>query len=396
MDHDVIAQIEILIEREKLDMALQRIQLALADYPDSASLYLLMSEVLHRKDKLKEALGAIEHSIGLDAESDWAFFKKAQIHMELRDWKSAEKAVDTALEMDPNDPNYYAFKGHLCVLRERYKEAVDWAQRGLDLNPDHNYSNNIKSMAHNSMGESRSAFEHLEYMLERDPENATTQANLGYHYLRANDIKQAKQHFAEALRINPTLEFARNGMQEAIKASNWSYRQFLQFTFLMERIGSRNRWALLIGLVLVFQFLPMLAPIYLVFVLWTWFSGPISDIFLVFDRYGKYLMTDRHRWTAYGLTALAAGSLASVVLGFVVSPPFFTLALALFLAMVPLFRLESSETRIAQAIQGTFLLVLFVLAAYGLLPMEGAERATGWIILAAVLYSWAANIGNSA
>lgn len=397
MDRDLISQIQILIERDKLDMAMQRLHLALADFPDTAYLHLLMAEVHYRQEQYKEALRAVETSIGLDAENDHAFFKKAQIHMHLRDFRAAENAIAEALKITPDDPNYYGLKGHLCIMREQFKEAVEWAQKGLDLNPDHHYCNNIKSMAHNSMGESKSAYSHLEYMMERNPEDATTQSNMGFHFLRRGNIKHAKVHFAEALRIDPNFDYARHGMLEAVKAGNWSYRKFLQFSFFMERIGKRNRWALIIGLIVVIQFLKPLAPIYLFFVMWTWFSGPISEVFLIFDRYGKYLMDERHRHFAHAQGFLLGLSLLSAISVLFLGKYMVLPALACFLALVPVYRLESAEGLGAKAINILFILALVFSVAIGFVPLEGTS--SGWLALTAifasgVIYSWLVNLAG--
>ena len=51
----------------------------------------------------------------------------------------------------------------------------------------------------------------LEAALARDPENAVTHANQGWARLHAGDFRGALEHFREALRLNPSLEWARAG-----------------------------------------------------------------------------------------------------------------------------------------------------------------------------------------
>ena len=54
--------------------------------------------------------------------------------------------------------------------------------------------------------------------LGRNPENAHTNANQGWSLLHGGQPGKALEHFREALRLDPDLEFARAGMVEALKA----------------------------------------------------------------------------------------------------------------------------------------------------------------------------------
>ena len=73
----------------------------------------------------------------------------------------------------------------------------------------------------------------MEETLYNNPNDAFSHANIGWALLQNQEVEQAKTHFAEALRLDPNMKFARHGMIESIKSQNWIYRQFLAFSFFL-------------------------------------------------------------------------------------------------------------------------------------------------------------------
>jgi len=64
-------------------------------------------------------------------------------------------------------------------------------------------------------------------------------ANQGWNCLHRNNPRRAQDHFREALRLNPELEYARQGMLEALKARNPVYRGMLAYFLWMGRQSGR-------------------------------------------------------------------------------------------------------------------------------------------------------------
>lgn len=64
-------------------------------------------------------------------------------------------------------------------------------------------------MALTQLGHKDEAASSLETALFRDPENAWTHANRGWQQLQHGDREQGMDHFREALRLDPTMDWAR-------------------------------------------------------------------------------------------------------------------------------------------------------------------------------------------
>ena len=131
-----------------------------------------------------------------------------------------------------------------------------------------------------------------------------THATYGWTLLESGNHKKALEHFREALRLDPNLEFARSGMATALRASNLPYRLFLRYAFWMSNLSSRYQWGFIIGFYLVFRFLrglaersealrPFLYPILILLALVafsSWIITPLSNLFLRLNPYGKFLL----------------------------------------------------------------------------------------------------------
>ena len=398
MMFELLSKIQLLIERDKLDLAQQQITEALSSYPDSATLFGLQAEVYLKKDQIKKAKSAIDTALGLNPEDDFLYLLKSQVLLELGYYNEALKAVDEAINYNPESATYYGAKAEILMMKKRFKEAEEFASKGLELDPADLLSNNMLSMAQTKLGQSDQAYERLQSMLTDDPENSLTQANTGYHFLQQGNIKKAKEHFAVALQDDPNFEFARAGMLEAIKSTNWLYRKLLMFSFWIEKLGSKNKWLFLIGLIVIVKLIPVLLPFYLVFVFWSWFTGPISDIMLYFDQYGKYLMTKKTRTLTEINIGMVTIALVGTALGFIVNNGFFALAFGAFLAIIPIYQLDLVN-KTSKKVVLTGFAILF--PGFGIAIITATFFSAGvlpglWmgLLLSSVAFTWISSLMN--
>jgi tetratricopeptide (TPR) repeat protein len=392
MDFGTIYNIQLLIDREKFDTAYEKINGLLTEYPDSDDLYMMLAELYLRKEEFRKAKAAVDKGIALNPENSTLFFQMARIQIQKEEFKAAEQNIDLAIALDPEEAQFYGLKAQIYINYKSYNDAVRYAKQGLRLNPDDLMCNNMLSMALIRMGKQGAAKNTLEGMLSGNPEDAFTQANMGYMYLSRNDIPKAKEHFAVALQSDPNMEFARSGMAEAIKGSNFLYAKLLQFSFWMQKMSSANKWAMYLGVFVILKLIPILLPFYLVILLWSWFTAPVSDVVLYFDRYGRYLMNG----LTIKLTELNIGllglSLVSLVLGFTLHESFFVLAFGLILTVLPVYRYDLS-VRAARRLTNIGFGLLFTLTGiYSIYAgyVMGKEDGLMVLILGAVAFSWVA------
>jgi len=103
------------------------------------------------------------------------------------------------------------------------------------------------------------------------------------------------------------------------------YRMFLKFSFWLGNLSAKYQWAFIVGLYLGTQGLskladqyaslkPFLVPVVIVLTLFafsTWVIKPVSNLFLRFNAYGKFLLNKQEKmssnFVAISLVVLLAG-----------------------------------------------------------------------------------------
>jgi Tfp pilus assembly protein PilF len=282
---------------------------ALAGEPDAPSEHALLSLCLVEQDRLDEAQAEAEQAIALSPDDAFAHYCRSHILRKRRRFTDAEASAREALRLAPDDPDYWAQLADTLQAQGRWKDALDAALQGLSHDAEHAACETCRALALTKLGKTAAAMDSVDAVLARNPENALAHANKGWALLHQQKPRPALESFREALRIDPTMEYAQAGIVEALKARNLLYRWMLAYFLRMSRLGNRAQWAVI--LVGYFgarslrnlsrerpELEPWIAPIlvlYVVFVLLTWFSVPLFNLMLRCNRFGAYALSRDQR-----------------------------------------------------------------------------------------------------
>ncbi len=333
------------LERARLLLAQSRpadaereAMLALGQEPDDPYGLSLLALARLGLGRGPEALRAAETAVGRAPDEAYFHNVHASVLHALDRHEDAFRAAQEAVRLDPGDPDHFTLLASIELQRQRWPEALAAAGNALALNPEHVGAGNLRAMALVRLGRKAEAMETVDYVLERAPENAFSHANQGWNCLHRNDPRRAQDHFREALRLDPELEYAQQGMLEALKARNPVYRAMLAYFLWQARQSQRFQWAFIIGIFfagriarglsdaqphLNWLWWPLLGLFY-AFIYLSWTAMPLFNLLLCFDRFGRHVLTrDQRRGAAWfggaflaGLAALAwwllTGSLAGL------------------------------------------------------------------------------------
>ncbi len=340
MDFELLDRIELLIEHKKYKQAEQLTGEALAMHPQSDILNSYMADIYLSTNRSKDALQFIEKAIASNPVEDEHFFTKSKIHLDLNQYQAAEEAINQAILLFPDASTYYGVKAAILMDTGKRQEALTTVRQGLAIRPDDGFCKNVLSMVLAKTGKGAASIEVAQEALNQDPDDSMNHASMGFTYLHNKEIDKAKHHFQQALMLNPNSDVAREGLTEAIKASNWFYRKNLELGFWIDRLGSK-KWIFYLGLIFLVQIVPFLLPIYLVFILWSWFAPPIAEIILLMDKNGKHLL----RGIDLKTTKINAALLVfAIVTAFALTPLMgfagLVLALTAFLLIIPVYMLS--------------------------------------------------------
>jgi hypothetical protein len=245
---------------------------------------------------------------------------------------------------------------------------------------------NVHALVLRQLGRTRETEAFAAESLARSPENPFMHAAQGWNLLEHGETRRAAEHFREALRLDPDLEYARLGLLEAMKSRFAPYRWIVLYSLWTSRMTTGQNVAFMVGLVLAMKFIgklgaqsPAMAMIalpliglYLVFVYITWTAGPLSNVLLQLHPLGRHALTSEERWAstfagiALGLAITAL--LAMPLLGLSLS---LTAAGVLATAVIPIsatYALEGGR-RIAM---GAFCIALVTIGIVAILVESGA------------------------
>lgn len=323
-DHK-LAKIQILMQQHKYAEAEQILKDLLAQDADNIYVLSLLAEVKLQQDEFEVADTIIDRAIGLAPDKAHLLYTKARIAIEQDAYDDAERLLKQCIEMDPYDADYFALWANIKLARKQFKKALELADKALEIDAENLFALNVRSTALLKLDQKDESFQTIEGALNEDPNNAYTHANYGWGLLEKGDYRKAKEHFHEALKNDPTYEYAQLGLLEAIKATNPLYRVFLKYGFFMGNLTEKYQWGVIIGFYLLVRLLnnladkvdalkPILTPLVILLAIVafsTWIIDPISNLFLRFNKYGKVLLGENEKTSSN----FVAGSLATCVIG---------------------------------------------------------------------------------
>lgn len=300
-----IERAEQLIETRRYDMALKELQLALAIDPQNTNALDVIAGCYYEMGKYKLSLEYAKKYLGVYPDSDRAHYMVAINLYQTDAIKEAKNHIDKAISIDPEFAGYRALRAGFYIDDKEWEKAVAEAEMGLSFDPEDAQCLNYRNLALTKLGRADELLDSIGESLAANPDDATTHATIGWAKLETRKYKEAKFHFAEALRLEPHNDWARAGMVEALKAKNIIYRGFLAYFFWIANHKSSAQWAIIVVIYVGMRLLKNVAKtmpiLYIPYALialaayLTWIIEPVFNLFVLADPYGKYLLNKREK-----------------------------------------------------------------------------------------------------
>lgn len=296
---------QLLYAQSRHAQAIAEFKQHLVQYPDDAVSHGFLALCLSAERDYAAATEHAETAVHLAPDSGFSHYVLASVLDDRRRLKEAQSAIEEAIRLDPDDSDNFALAASIQFQQSRWAEARKLAEEGLALDPEDVACANLRAMSLTKLGQRAAAGSVIETALMRDPENSFTHANQGWTLLDQGQPVKAMEHFREALRLNPELKWAREGIVEAMKARNIVYRLLLGYFLWMAKLSPRAQWGIVITGFFGYQLVGGLAasnpkvatvatPIliaYLVFVWSTWIASPLFNLLLRIDKIGRLALS---------------------------------------------------------------------------------------------------------
>ena len=311
----------LLFQQQRWDHAIHELRGLLAQEPDHAFAHALLAQALAQTDALDEALAEARAAVGLAPDTDFTHYSLAVVHHAREEWEPAATAVAQAIELDPDDADARAMLAQIRMRQRRWADALAAADGGLALDAEHTDCLNLRALALTKLGRGNEATDTVDASLARDPDNPFTHQARGFALLQQGDAKGSLHHFQAALRRDPSLDGARAGLVEALKARNPLYRLMLGWFLWLDRFSGPRQLQITVGLWLAARFgadaieragAPDAAQVvrfaWLGFVLLTACTVPLFNLLLLLHPIGRHALERRARYDALLLgTCVAIG-----------------------------------------------------------------------------------------
>ena len=392
-----LSRAQFLFEQSRYQMAAEEAGRQLALTPDDPRVHCLLALCLSKMERHEEAIREAQTAIRLAPDFPNGYSVLGSVLDDVGRLREAEAAAREALRLDPDAAGHYALLASIRLQQRQWADALASAERGLAVDPEHTGCANLKAIALVNLGRRAEAGAAIQTTLARDPENAATHANQGWALLHGGDARAAMEHFREALRLQPDMEWARQGILEALRARNPVYRLMLRYFLWMSRFTGKMQFGIIIGAWVGYQAVrslershPALAPfllpliaIYLAFVYLNWTARPLFNLLLRLDKFGRYALTRDQvmasNWLGASLLVALAALGGALVTG---RASLWLLAAAFVLLTMPLSATfgRSRETgRLWMALY-TAALALLACTAAGVCMVQGPAAAQNLIL----------------
>ncbi len=344
-------KVYLLLRQNRFSNAEKLLLELLPEDPNNTNGLALLAEIYFQQDKYVKADKVINNAISLAPKDPDLHYIKARIALQQDEMKEAEEFTMQAIKLNPQVAEYFGFLASIQLIRKEYSQALVTANKALQIDAKDLLAINVRSTTLTKLKRNIEAFETIEGALKEDPNNAHTHANYGWLLLEKGDHKKALKHFNEALKSNPSFEYAHSGFLEAMKARNPFYKILLKYSFWIGNLSAKYQWVVLILIFLIFNFFnsliqnnkafqPYLTPFVIglsIVIFFTWIITPISNMFLRFNKYGQLLLNEEEKKSS-NFVALSLGlSLLGAVLYFALKDErFLSIAVFGFTMMLPL------------------------------------------------------------
>jgi len=320
-----------LLEQSRYELAEEELRQVLGQDPDNAMAHAVLAICLSNREKFKAATEEAELAIHLAPDVPFMYYAQSIVLVGRNQFAEARVAIQNAIGMDPYQEQFFGQLAQIEFQLKQWQAALEAAEAGLDLDPEDVTCTNLRAMALVKLGKNIEAQGALDTALKRAPEDAVSHANMGWSLLEQNQPQKAMEHFREALRLNPEMEWARAGIVEAMKARYFIYRVMLNWFLWMAKLQQNAQWGVIIGAYVGYRVLrsvakanPNLAPfiqpvliIYVAFALMTWLASPLFNLVLRTSKFGRLALSDEQIRTSTWVGLCVLGTVAMLTLYFV-------------------------------------------------------------------------------
>jgi tetratricopeptide (TPR) repeat protein len=204
---DVSLRIAInLAQSERLQDAEKQLRQLIAQDKNDIDAIVTLGGLLHRDKKYKDAAEVYSQAVDATAEpkkSDWSlFFSRGVSYDQAKEWRKAEKDLQTSIDLDPEQAVALNYLGYSWVDRgSNVEKGMDLIKKAVDLRPNDGDIVDSLGWAYYRQGKYPEATTELERAVELKPHSWEINDHLGDVYWKTGRKLEAKFQWLHALSL---------------------------------------------------------------------------------------------------------------------------------------------------------------------------------------------------
>ena len=177
-------------------------------YPRDAFGWKVLGSCLHKNGRIAESREALNHSLALDADDAQAQHLMARAFYDLGEPDEALAFAREAVRLQPKFAQGQFTLAEILSESDRDDEALKHARRAEALGHAENACLFMYAHIHVKRRRYRDAFDSVQRLVEREPDNAFAQNEIANIYKDLGQFDQAETAYRRALELNPQFDTA--------------------------------------------------------------------------------------------------------------------------------------------------------------------------------------------
>lgn len=303
----------LLVEKNRSKEALDELAQHINEFPEDFEGYVQASLAYTNLGENKKSLESILVALSKEPENPFVHHMVSLCYMKVKKTKKAKQHAMTALEGAPDDADLRYHLGYIHLQSGSIPKSLEQFELGLKIDPTNTNCLNMKAIIQRTTDNNEEAEKALGDAITQNPDDAMTQANLGWQQLAAKNQIQAREHFQESLRIQPNYEWAHEGLVQSFKESNPFFEALSDFSewikYRSVLVIAITMFAMLFVYIQIYKQLidnpwlkPILIPLALVFIIFAMAGltvNPLYNLALSLSSDRNYLLSTKEQKQAY-------------------------------------------------------------------------------------------------
>ena len=186
--------------------ALEVARAAATAAPNDRDAQLALADLLRAGSQWNESVAVLDKIVEHDgANPDWRVLYLRAVSLEqAKRWPEAERDLQQALKLNPNEPELLNFLGYSWIDRnEHLAEALAMVQKAVAARPQSGAMLDSLGWAYYRLGDYKAAVEKLEGAVELEPGDPDVNGHLGDAYWRIGRKTEAQFQWRRVLSLEP-------------------------------------------------------------------------------------------------------------------------------------------------------------------------------------------------